>query len=358
MSLPSAAMPAPAPASGRKRILSGMKPTGTGRLHLGNYEGALKPWVRLQDQYEMFCFVADWHGLTILSEANAHESIADKSRQIAIDYLSAGLDPAKCAIFKQSDVPQHAELTVLLGMVTPLSWLERVPTFKEKRAEMENYEGGGHVGVSFGLLGYPVLMAADILIYRAHAVPVGKDQAPHLELAREIARRFNHLYGTDALIEPEGVISEDTGVLPGLDADDSGKLRKMSKSYGNVIYLSDSADDVANKLKNAFTTPTKLRKTDPGVPEGCAVCQLRRLYDPAGYTVQWDECRSGARGCVQSKRETTEIVNEVLDPIRARRAELESDPAEVDRILARGAERAREVAEETMRLVREAMHIV
>lgn len=354
MSSPSATS---APA-GRKRILSGMKPTGTGRLHLGNYEGALKPWVRLQDQYEMFCFVADWHGLTILNETNAHESIADKSRQIAIDYLSAGLDPDKCAIFKQSDVPQHAELTVLLGMVTPLSWLERVPTFKEKREEMENHEGGGHAGVSFGLLGYPVLMAADILIYRAHAVPVGKDQSPHLELAREIARRFNHLYETDVLIEPEGVISEDTGVLPGLDVDDNGKLRKMSKSYGNVIYLSDSADDVVKKMQSAFTTPTKMRKTDPGIPEGCAVCQFRRLYDRSGYNIQWDECRSGARGCVQSKRETAEIINAVLDPIRARRAELESDPAEVDRILARGAERAKEVAEETMRLVREAMHIV
>jgi tryptophanyl-tRNA synthetase len=343
--------------SGRKRILSGMQPTGTGRLHLGNYEGALKPWVRLQDEYEMFCFVADWHALTLVSKETAHDSIAEKSRQVALDYLSAGLDPNKCAIFRQSQVPQHAEIALLLGMVTPVTWLERVPTYKEKRELLADREGG-EAGASYGLLGYPVLMSGDILLYRAHAVPVGKDQAPHLELAREIARRFNHLYDREVFPEPQAIISEDTGVLPGLDVDENGKLRKMSKSYGNVIYLSDSPDEVANKLKNAFTTPTKIRKTDPGIPEGCAVCQLRRVYDPNGYNVQWEECRSGARGCVQSKRETADIINAVLDPIRARRAELESDPAEVDRILARGAERAREVAEETMRLVREAMHIV
>jgi tryptophanyl-tRNA synthetase len=344
-------------ATSRKRILSGMKPTGTGRLHLGNYEGALKPWVRLQDEYEMFCFIADWHSLTTVNEETAQESVADKSRQVAMDYLSAGLDPEKCAIFVQSHVPQHAELSTLLGMVTPVTWLERVPTYKEHREKFENREGG-EAGLSFGLLGYPLLQTADILIYRAHAVPVGKDQAPHLEISREIARRFNHLYGADVFPEPQAIISEETGVLPGLDADDSGKLRKMSKSYGNVIYLSDSADDVASKLKTAFTTPTKLRKTDAGVPEGCAVCQLRRLYDPNGYAVQWDECRSGARGCVQSKRETADILNAALDPLRARRADYENDPAEIDRILARGAERAREVAEETMRLVRETMKLV
>jgi len=340
----------------RKRLLSGMQPSGNGRLHLGNYEGALKPWVRLQDEYEMYCFVADWHSLTTLAGTAA--SIAEQSREVALDYLSAGLDPEKCAIFRQSQVMQHAELAVLLGMVTPVSWLERVPTYKEKRALMEGYEGGGEAGVSYGLLGYPVLQTADILVYRAHAVPVGKDQAPHLELSREIARRFNHLYETDLFPEPEAVISEDTGVLPGLDADADGKLRKMSKSYDNAVYLSDTPDQVMERLKSAFTTPSKIRKTDPGVPEGCAVCQLRRIYDPSGFQVQWDECRSGARGCVQSKRETAEIINAMLDPIRARRAQYESDPAELDRILARGAEKARAAAEETLRHVRAAMRLV
>jgi tryptophanyl-tRNA synthetase len=327
-----------------------MQPSGTGRLHLGNWEGALKPWVRLQDEYEMYCFVADWHALTTLAGSDA--SIADQSREVVLDYLSAGLDPEKCAIFRQSAVLQHAELHILLSMLTPVSWVERVPTYKEKREASADSEGGGDAGVSYGLLGYPILQASDILVYRAHAVPVGKDQAAHLELSREIARRFNHLYGTDLFPEPQAVISDATGVLPGLDG------RKMSKSYGNTIFLTDTPDEVAKKLKSAFTSPLKLRKDDPGEPEGCTVCQLRRLYDPDGYSVQWDECRSGARGCVQSKRETTEILNETLAPLRARRALYEGDPAQVDRILARGAERARETAEETMRLVRKTMRLV
>jgi tryptophanyl-tRNA synthetase len=215
-------------------------------------------------------------------------------------------------------------------MLTPVGWLENVPTYKEKRKLMEGYEGGGEAGASYGLLGYPVLQAADILIYRAHAVPVGKDQAAHLELSRAIARRFNHLYNVDYFPEPDAVISEETGVLPGLDAD---------------------------RLKNAFTTPTKIRKTDMGIPEGCAVCQLRKLYDP-GYNVQWEECRSGARGCVQSKRETAEILNAFLEPFRAKRAQYENDPAELDRILERGAEKARAAAEQTLRGVRQIMKIV
>lgn len=344
-------------ATEKKRLLSGMQPTGNrGLLHLGNYEGALRPWVRLQDEYEMFCFVADWHALTTVT--GMPDSIAEASRNVALDYLSAGLDPDKCAIFRQSQVPQHAELCLLLGMITPVSWLERVPTYREKRETLANYEGGGEAGASYGLLGYPVLQAADILIYRAHAVPVGKDQAAHLELSREIARRFNHLFGQAIFPEPQAVISEDTGVVPGLDVDENGKLRKMSKSYGNAIYLTDPPDEVASKLKTAFTSPNKIKKTDPGEPEGCAVCRLRRLYDPDGYATQWEECRSGARGCVQSKRETAEILNAALQPLRERRALYESDPAELDRILARGAERASVFAEETLRRVREAMTLI
>jgi len=342
----------------RKRLLSGMQPTGTGRLHLGNLEGALRPWVKLQDEYQMFCFIADWHALTTLAEDGDPPDIAAKSREVALDYLSAGLDPERCAIFRQSHVPQHAELHLLLSMVTPVGWLERVPTYKEKRELMAGYEGGGEAGASYGLLGYPVLQAADILIYRAHAVPVGKDQAAHLEISREIARRFNRLFDTDLFPVPEPVISEDTGVVPGLDVDANGKLRKMSKSYGNAIYLTDTPDEIAAKLKTAFTSPNKIKKTDPGEPEGCSVCQLCRIYDPAGFQVQWDECRSGARGCVQSKRETTDILVAALAPFRERRARYESDPAELDRLLARGAEQARDFAEDTLRQVREAMKLV
>ena len=342
--------------SDQKRLLSGMQPTGSGRLHLGNYEGALKPWIALQGEYEMYCFIADWHALTTM--AGSLDSIGDQSREVALDYLSAGLDPNQVAIFRQSAVPQHAELAILLGMITPVSWLERVPTYKEKRDHVERGDGGSDASVSFGLLGYPVLQAADILLYRAHVVPVGKDQAAHLELTREIARRFNHLYQTDLFPEPQALISHMTGVLPGLDADGDGKLRKMSKSYDNCIYLTDSPDDVAMRLKGAFTTPSKLRKTDPGIPEGCSVCLLRKLYDPDGFTPQWDECRDGSRGCVQSKRETTEIVNTLLEPIRERRKLYAADPAELDRILSSGAEKAAIMAETTMKRVRETMKFI
>lgn len=337
----------------KKRLLSGMQPTGGGRLHLGNYEGALKPWTKLQDEYEMFCFVADWHAYTTLN--TAPPDIAAASREVVLDYLAAGLDPEKCAIFRQSHVPQHAELAVLLGMVTPVSWLERVPTYKEKREFVS--EGGGDTGASYGLLGYPVLQTADIIIYKAHVVPVGKDQAPHLEISREIARRFNHLVGEEVFPVPDALISEETGVLPGLDVDDSGQLRKMSKSYNNCIYLTDTADEVVKRLNGAFTTPTKIRKTDPGIPEGCAVCQLRKLYDPDNYNVQWDECREGVRGCMQGKRETAEVVNAMLEPIRQRRALYESDPAELDRLLKRGAEKAAAVAEQTLSDVRRALRL-
>src|SRR5437588_3888026 len=203
----------------QQRLLSGMQPTGTGALHLGNLEGALRTWVRLQDQYEMFCCIVDWHALTTMYENT--EGIADASRQVAADYIAAGIDPKKSAIFLQSHVKEHAELHLLLSMITPLGWLERVPSFKEKRENLQLNEES----VSYGLLGYPVLQAADILMYRAHAVPVGRDQTAHLELSREIARRFNRLYG-EVFPEPQAVIDENTAVVPGLDG------RKMSKSYG------------------------------------------------------------------------------------------------------------------------------
>ncbi|HXG24115.1 MAG TPA: tryptophan--tRNA ligase [Chthonomonadales bacterium] len=326
----------------QKRLLSGMQPTGA--LHLGNLEGALRNWVRLQHQYEMFCCIVDWHALTTMY--NRTQEIAPAAREVAADYIAAGLDPEKCAIFLQSHVKEHAELHLLLSMITPLGWLERVPTFKEKRENLQLSEES----VSYGLLGYPVLQAADILVYRAHVVPVGKDQVAHLEISREIARRFNRLYG-EVFPEPQAIVNQETAIIPGIDG------RKMSKSYGNAIYLSDDADTVAKKVMRAFTTETKIRKTDPGIPETCAVCQLRRVYDPQGYQVVWEECRSGARGCVQSKRELIEILHTVLEPIRTRRKELLSDPAQLERYLQNGAERARAAASETMSVVRKAMNL-
>lgn len=329
----------------KKRLLSGMQPTGTGALHLGNLEGALRPWIRLQDEYEMYCCIVDWHALT--TRYHEADQILPASRQVAADYIAAGLDPKKCAIFLQSHVKEHAELHLLLSMITPLGWLERVPSFKEKR-DLMHERGAGDESISYGLLGYPCLQAADILLYRAHAVPVGKDQAAHLEISREIARRFNHLYG-EVFPEPQSLINDVTGFVPGIDG------RKMSKSYGNAIYIADSAEIVAAKVKESFTTPTKLRKTDPGVPENCVVCQIRRVYDPEGYRTSWDEDIAGERGCMQNKKELTDILNATLEPMRMKRAELLADPAELDRLLADGADRARTAAVETMQKVRAAM---
>lgn len=315
-----------------------MQPTQP-KLHLGNLEGALRNWVRLQEQYKLYCCVVDWHALTTMAEDPA--KISSNSREVAKDYVAAGIDPEKSSIFIQSHVKEHAELHLLLSMVTPLGWLERVPTYKEKRelhtAEREPY----------GLLGYPVLQAADILLYKPYGVPVGKDQAPHLELSREIARRFNHLYGQEVFPEFVNLIG-DVPIMPGTDG------RKMSKSYGNGIYISDTADETAAKIKNAFTTPTKIKKTDPGIPESCAVCQFLKIYSPQWQT-QWEEDRNGERGCSQNKNELIECLNEYLRPMRERRAQID-DPT-IEEILRKGAEEAREFASKTMDEVRGAMQL-
>jgi tryptophanyl-tRNA synthetase len=330
-----------------KRMLSGMKPTGGGMLHLGNLEGALRPWVELQNSgvYDLFCFVADWHALTTLS--SSPDDIRTASIETAINYIAAGIDPAKAAVFRQSDVKEHAELHLLLSMITPVGWLERVPTYKDLREK----QGDNELGVGYGLMGYPVLQTADIVIYRAQAVPVGRDQAAHLEISREIARRFNRIVGKDVFPIPEAHIGEETGEIKGLDG------RKMSKSYGNTILIADDEKSTLKKINKAYTTPEKVHITDPGVPEGCSVCALRRVYDPAGYKTQWDECRAGLRGCGQSKKETGELINESLAPMRARRLELMSDLGEVERILKDGADRARAVACETMDMVRSALRL-
>ncbi len=322
----------------RKRLLSGMQPTQP-KLHLGNLVGALNNWVKLQDEYKIYCCVVDWHALTTMVEDPSE--INRNSREVAKDYLAAGIDPDKCSVFLQSHVKEHAELHLLLSMVTPIGWLERVPTYKEKKLELKTESE------PYGLLGYPVLQAADILMYKPYGVPVGKDQAPHLELSREIGRRFNRLYGKEVFPEFVNVIG-DTPLLLGTDG------RKMSKSLGNAIYIDDTEDETAAKIKAAFTTPTKIKKTDPGVPETCAVCNLLKVYSNE-WKVQWDEDRQGIRGCMQNKTECIEAVNEALRPFRQRRRQL--DDATVEAILVKGGEEAREFASKTMVEVREAMNL-
>lgn len=323
----------------KARLLSGMQPTGL--LHLGNLEGALRNWVRLQEEYDSFYFIADWHSLTTLYETP--EKIREYTRQVATDFVSAGLDPEKCAIFVQSDIKEHAELHLLFSMMTPVPWLERVPTYKEKQEQL-------HIeSASYGLLGYPVLQAADILIYRANAVPVGKDQLPHLELTREIGRRFNYLYG-EVFPEPEGKLTE-YPAMPGLDG------RKMSKSYDNAIYMSDTAEDTWQKIRTMFTDPLKVYRKDPGHPETCPVFGLHGVYNKAETAGIEPECKSGALGCVDCKKNLNAKLNEALAPMRERRKQLEADPSVLDDILAEGAKKARAAAVETMDMIRTAMKI-
>lgn len=312
------------------------------RLHIGNYEGALRNWVDLQNQgYDMYCMVADLHALTTMYEEPGE--VSRNAREVAKDYIAAGIDPAKSAVFVQSHVREHSELHLLFSMMTPLGWLERVPTYKEKQEDL-----GAAEREPYGLLGYPVLQTVDILLYKPYGVPVGRDQAPHLEIGNDIALRFNRLYGKDVFTPYKYMIPEDESraKVPGLD------MRKMSKSYDNCIYLSDTEDQTAARIKSAFTTPTKIKKDDPGVPEGCAVCQYLRLYSK-DWETQWDEDRQGLRGCMQNKKELTEALNEYLRPMRERRAAL--DDATIEDILRDGAARATERAAATMAEVRDAM---
>ena len=323
----------------RKRILSGMQPTG--KLHLGNFEGALRNWVRLQDEYESFFCIVDWHSLTTLYETP--DEIRNNTRNVAIDFLAAGLDPEKCSVFVQSAVKEHAELHLLLSMITPVPWLERVPTYKEK---MENLQ---IESASYGLLGYPVLQAADILIYKANVVPVGKDQVPHLELSREIGRRFNYLYG-EIFPEPQAKLTE-YPVMLGLDG------RKMSKSYDNAIYMSDTADETFQKVRSMFTDPLKIYKKDPGHPDTCPVFALHNIYSKDETEEISTVCKAGELGCVDCKKKLTANLNEALAPIRERRVYFEEHPDELDAVLATGADKARAVAAATMAEVRAAMKL-
>jgi tryptophanyl-tRNA synthetase len=336
----------------KPRILSGMRASNE-RLHLGNYEGALRVWIELQNNYEMFCMVADWHSLTTLRAGQAFD-VGRNSLEIAKDYVAAGLDPEKCAIFIQSHVPEHAELHLALSMVAGLGKLERVPTFKEKKDDL-----GAEQQVSYGLLGYPVLQAADILLYKPYGVPVGKDQAPHLEVSREIGRSFNAMFGVEVFSEFVNIIDEDElrSKLPGLDADENGVLRKMSKSYDNCIYLSDSEKNVQKKVSMMITDPARVKRTDVGHPEVCSVCAYQTVFNPEEAEQLHEGCRTASIGCTDCKKRLAEKINELLEPMREKRAGLEKKPKEIDDIIKEGNKKARAFAQETMKEVRKALNL-
>lgn len=324
-----------------QHVLSGLRPTG--RVHLGNYFGAVRNWVQLQDRYTCFYFVADWHALTsdYADPSKVHQATFDA----VADWIAAGIDPKKATIFLQSAVKEHAELHLLLSMVTPLPWLERVPTFKDQQQQLEDKDLN-----TYGFLGYPLLQTADIIVYRASFVPVGEDQASHLELSREIVRRFNNFYGP-VFPEPQPLFTE-TPRVPGLDG------RKMSKSYGNTIGLTSSADEIRQLVSTMFTDPNRVRRTDPGNPDICNLFQFHKLFSEQETVERVDrECRAAQIGCVQDKKLLADIMIEKLRPIRERREEIDRDPSIVWDVLREGNRRAQERAAETLDVVRKAMKI-
>ncbi len=323
----------------KERVLSGMQ--ASGKLHLGNLVGALRNWVDLQDKYDCFYFVADWHALT--SGYEHPSAIKESTRDLLVNFLAAGLDPDKSTIFIQSMVPQHAELHLLLSMITPLGWLERVPTYKEKQEQLQDRDLS-----TYGFLGYPLLQTADIIIYRAKYVPVGIDQLPHLEISREISRRFNYLY-KEIFPEPEGLLTKFPKV-PGVDG------RKMSKSYDNAIYLSDPPEVVEKKILTMMTDPARKRRTDKGDPEKSPVHQLHRIFSSKEEIEYADAgCRTADIGCIDCKKILIKNVFQYLEPIWKRRNELISNPDLLFDIAKKGSEKAKLAAEETMQLAREAM---
>jgi tryptophanyl-tRNA synthetase len=327
----------------RPRILSGMRPTGA--LHLGNFLGALDNWVRLQDEYECFFIIVDWHALT--TDYADPGPIRDNIFEVACDWLAAGLDPARSALFVQSSVKEHAELHLLLSMVTPLSWLERVPSYKEQQQQL-----GDRDLSTYGFLGYPLLQTADIIVYKANAVPVGEDQAPHVELTREVVRRFNHLYGREVFPEPKTLLTASPRI-PGTDG------RKMSKSYGNFVLLKDSPETVREKIRPMVTDPARKRRTDPGNPDICPVFDLHKAFSPP-ETQEWaaQGCRTAGIGCLDCKGRLIDHLLQRLQGIHERRPQFASRPDTVWDILEDGARRAQAAAAATMEDVRSAMKIV
>jgi tryptophanyl-tRNA synthetase len=325
----------------QKVVLSGMR--STGKIHLGNYFGALRNWVDLQDRYRCHYMAADWHALT--SDYADPSQIADNTVDMVADWIAAGLEPDKSVIFVQSMVPEHAELHLLLSMITPLGWLERVPTYKEQIQQIENKDLS-----TYGFLGYPVLQTVDIIIYRADFVPVGEDQASHVEMSREVVRRFNYLYG-DVFPEPQALFTP-TPKVPGIDG------RKMSKSYGNAINLSDPPEVIRDKCKQMFTDPQRLTRKDPGRPEVCNLYEFHKLMSPPDVQERvYHQCRAAEIGCVDDKKLLAQIIIDYLEPMRRRREELVRDRDMVLDILVEGSRKARERAAETMERVRAAMRL-
>jgi tryptophanyl-tRNA synthetase len=329
----------------KPRVLSGMRPTG--KLHLGNYLGALANWVGLQDKYDCFFFIADWHALT--TDYADTSAVKQNSIEVMLDYLAAGLDPERSTIFIQSHVPQHAELHLLLSLITPLGWLERVPTYKEQRENIKDKDLG-----TYGFLGYPVLQSADIMIYKGDFVPVGEDQVPHVEITREIARRFNGFYpyrGRDVFPEPQPLLTP-AAKVPGTDG------RKMSKSYNNTILLSEPEASLRQKLKTMVTDPARVRRSDPGNPDVCPVGDLHKIFSNQETLAKVDAgCRSAGIGCIECKGWAADAMVTRLAPIQQRRKKYEDNPKQVWDILEAGSARAAAVAEGTMNEVREAMHM-
>ena len=326
----------------RKRVLSGMRPTG--RLHMGHLFGALDNWRKLQEIYDCFFFIADWHALT--TDYADPSKVKEFTTEVVLDWLAAGLDPKKATFFVQSRVPEHAELHLLFSMFTPLAWLERVPTYKEQREQITDKDLS-----TYGFLGYPLLQAADILIYKAHYVPVGVDQVPHVELTREVARRFNFLY-ENVLLEPEALLTE-FPKIPGTDG------RKMSKSYDNAIFLSDPPETVTAKIKPMITDPVRQRRKDPGNPELCPVFDLHKVFTPEAERkgVIVPGCTSAGIGCLDCKAILLKHALPVLTPVFERRTELAKNPDAVRAILDEGATRARVAAGQTLQDVKAAMRI-
>jgi tryptophanyl-tRNA synthetase len=324
----------------QKRILSGMRPTG--KLHLGNYVGALENWIRLQQEYESYHMVADWHMLT--TDLEHTERIRENSIEVVTDWLAAGLDPEKSPLFIQSAIKEHAELYLIFSMLITVPRLRRNPTVKEQARDL-----GLEKNMSFGHLGYPVLQAADILMYKADAVPVGEDQAPHVEITCEIARRFNTVF-RPVFPEPKTILTKFSR-LPGLDG------RKMSKSLNNTIFLSDTHEDILSKIKQAFTDPKKIRVSDPGNPDGCVVFAYHQKFGGEEIRSIDADCRGGRLGCVAHKKQVAQILDTFLAPIREKRKVYESRKNLVEEIIQDGNTRARRVAQDTMVQVREAVRI-
>jgi tryptophanyl-tRNA synthetase len=325
--------------SEKKRILSGMRPTGP--LHMGNYLGALANWVDMQEAYDCHFFVADWHALT--SDYENPGPTGEYVRQILIDWLSAGLSPDRSTIFIQSKVPEHTELYLILCMITPVPWLERNPTYKDQIVQLQNKDLS-----TFGFLGYPVLQAADILMYKAQGVPVGVDQVPHVEITREIARRFNYLYG-DVFPEPDAILTQTPKIL-GIDR------RKMSKSYNNAIYLADAPQEIEKKVMQMVTDPQRARKSDPGNPDICNVFEFHKLYTDKTTVEKIDrECRQAQIGCVACKKIMAASLISALAPLQEKRRYYASHPDIVDQIIADGSAKARTIARDTMAQVKAAL---